>query len=198
MRLPSDYITAQGYSGGTAVNPLALGGHICRIRNARVDQAKSGKDLLVVAFDIQEGSEWDGYYAEMFKSLRNWNTEAKWPGVFRKTVTNNDGKTNGYFKGFIEAVEKSNPGFDFAATGADETKLVGKVVGFNFGEEEYWSNVHREVRVMVNPQYAVSVQDVRDGIEPPKRKSIDPNKIPQNAAQSGSDVVNDEDYDLPF
>lgn len=204
MKLPSDYSTAKGYTGGEPVNPLALGGHVCRIRGARVEQTRSGKDRIVVAFDIQEGSEWDGYYAQRYSSLRNWNPDAKWPGLFSTTITTNDGKTSGFFKGFIEAVEKSNPGFNFAASGADENKLNGKMVGFNFGEEEYWSNTYSEVRVIVKPRYAVSVQDVKDGVEPPKLKKLDQNKLQQLQAQSsatGSDSSGGttEDYDdLPF
>lgn len=199
MKLPSDYTKAKGYTGAEVVNPLSLGGHICRIRGARIEKTRSGKDMLVVAFDIAEGSEWDGYYADRFSGLRNYNPDAKWPGRFSTTVTNNNGTTNGFFKGLIESVEKSNPGFDFVASGADENKLNGKLVGFNFGEEEYWSQVYNEVRTIIKPRYAVSVQDVKDGVEPPKLKKLDPSKIPQPVeAQSSSTIESDMDDDLPF
>lgn len=204
MRLPSDFSTAKGYTGAEPVTPLALGGHICRIRGARLEKCSNGMDRLVLAFDIQEGSEWDGYYAQKYQSLRNWSADSKWPGVFSTFITNPDGKTSGYFKGLIESIEKSNPGFDFVAAGADENKLNGKMVGFNFGEEEYWSSVYSEVRVIVKPRYAVSVQDVRDGVEPPKLKKMKPEKLKQLQEQSnitssaGSYAAEDDPDDLPF
>lgn len=208
MILPNDYDTARGYDGSTAPK-LTPGGHICRIRGARVEKARSsGRDMLVVAFDIAEGSEFDGYYAERFKSAKQYRSDANWPGVFRATTTNAEGKTNGFFKGLIEAVEASNPGFNFRAVGCDENKLNGKLVGFNFGEEEYADRNTGEIRSNVKPQYAVSVAKVREGVIPPARKpykessgyGTTPHQFNQQTSMANvpDGGIADDDDELPF
>ena len=205
MILPNDYDTARSFDGSTAPK-LTPGGHICRIRGARVEKARSsGRDMLVVAFDIAEGSEFDGYYAERFKSAKQYRSDANWPGVFRATTTNAEGNTNGFFKGLIEAVEASNPGFDFRKAGCDENKLNGKLVAFNFGEEEY-ADRNGEIKISVKPQYAISVAKAREGVIPPARKpykasgySDAPHQFAQQTsmAQVPDGGIADDD-ELPF
>lgn len=209
MILPNDYDSARGFDGSAAPK-LAPGGHVCRIRGARMDRARSGRDMLVIAFDIAEGGPFDGYYAERFRQARQRRSDATWPGVFRTTLTNAEGRTNGFFKGLIEAIEASNPGFNFRAAGCDENKLNGKIVGFNFGEEEYADRNTGKIRVSVKPQYAVSAAKVREGVIPPERK---PYKGDRGASGSGAAQqfiqqtsmaqvpnggVADDDVELPF
>ena len=167
INIPSDFNTARAYDG-SSVSALTVGGHVCKIQGAKVEKARSGADMLVVAFDIAEGGEFDGYYGARHERSKQYRQDAKWPGVFRAPILTKEGKTSGYFKGFITAVEESNPGYKFTG---DETLLRGKMVGFNYGEEEYL-NRDNELRVSIKPFYAVSVNHVREGIQPPPMKKL--------------------------
>ncbi len=171
--IPRDYDSARGFDGSSGPQ-LTPGGHICRIQGVRVEQSRSGKDMLVVAFDIAENGEFDGYYKARYDRARGFDANAKWPGVFRVTILNGEGKTNGFFKGFIEAVEDSNSGYNFKATNGDEQSLRGKMVGFNFGEEEYCQQSTGEIKTSVKPSYAVSVARVHEGVIPPAKKLYKP------------------------
>lgn len=173
IKLPSDYDSARSYGGG--YRQLPPGGHICKILDAGVEKSRSGRDMLVVSFDIHERGEFDGHYKERHERALKYRKDAKWPGVFRTTILNSAGKTNGFFKGLIEAVEDSNPGYNFKDTGADSQTLKGKLVGFNFGEEEYERRDAAgfvSTAVSVKPAYAVSVARVKEGVAPPPIKTL--------------------------
>ena len=172
--IPRDYDNARAFDG-TGGPQLTPGGHICRIQGVRLEKTqKTNKDMLVVAFDIAEGSEFDGHFRKRFERSSSFNSNAKWPGVFRCTLLNATGDTNGFFKGFIEALEASNPGYNFKASKGDEQQMKGKLVGFNFGEEEYEPyNSPGEIRTTVKPAYAISVARVREGVIPPAKKLLD-------------------------
>lgn len=195
MKLPNDYDNAPAKYGNSAVK-LTPGGHICRIHSATVETSRTGNDMLVVAYDIYEGSEFDGFFRRKFDGSVQYRSNAKWPGVFRVNLLNSRGLTNGFFKGFIESVEKSNSGFNFRATGADESKLAGKLVGFNFGEEEFMGR-DGTPQTVVKPRYAVSVDHVRQGIEPPpiRRDSSIPTTPPPNNFPPASQ---EDEGQLPF
>lgn len=197
MILPNDYDSTKAYDGTGGYTPLPVGGHICRIVGARATKSRNGNDMIEVAFDIAEGSEFDGKFKERFDFLRKSNANAKWPngGMFRTGVLNSDGKTSGYFKGLITAVEESNPGYSFKGSGCNEETMNGKLVGFNFGEEDYKGN-DGKIRTSIKPFYAVSVQTVRNGIEPPKKKEYKPKPGESMAAQGFTQV--DDDPELPF
>lgn len=206
MNVGKGYDNAQAYEGG-AFPKITPGGHICRIMNASVAKAKTGREMLNAAFDIEEGSELDGYYAKSYDNRRKFagNGDLKWPGVYSVTITDNDGNTSGYLKGLINAVEQSNPPYNFKSTNFDEKTLAKKLVGLVFGPEEYEKQQSGEIVVIVKPQYAVSVQRVKDGIEPPPLKKIKRNNqygapqsygAPQTASAPAYTEV--DDGDLPF
>ena len=196
--IPNDYDSARSF--GSAQPQLTPGGHICVIQGARMEKSRTGKDMLVVAFDIQEGSEFDGYFRERFARAYQFNSAAKWPGVFRVLILNGQGQTNGFFKGLIEALEASNAGYDFKATGGDEARMKGLTVGFNFGEEEYEYSDRKtgapSVGVSCRPAYAVSVERVREGIVPPPRKTLETTGLTPPPAPGGFTEAPDEA--LPF
>lgn len=198
IQIPNDYDSARGYDGSAL--QLTPGGHICRIRGARVEQSRSGNDMLVVAFDIVEEGKFNGYFQRRFERAKSYNAYANWPGVFRTSILTADGKTNGYFKGFIEAVEASNTGYNFRQSGGNEAMLKGKLVGFNFGEEEYRSPIDNSVKTAVKPFYAVSVAKVREGIAPPAKKLLaDAVSAPRPVGQPDANGFQPvEDNDLPF
>lgn len=193
IKLGNDYDQARAYDG-QGFEALPVGPHICRILEARAEKSREGADMIVVAFDIAENGEYDGYYKQQYERRVGYNVEAKWPGVFRTVVLTREGKTSGYFKGLITSVEESNAGYGFRAAGCEETTLKGKLVGFNFGEEE-WRKQDGSVGVAVKPFYAVSVQKVREGMEPPQRKAL--NDQQAQMERRGFTRV-DDDSELPF
>lgn len=195
MILPNDYDSAKAYDG-SAFPPLPAGGHICRIVGARMTKSRNNNDMIEVAFDIAEGGEFDGKFKERFDYLKGSNAQAKWPngGMFRTALLNKEGRTSGYFKGLITSVEESNAGYNFKATGCNEDTLKGKLVGFNFGEEEYRAN-DGSIKTSVKAVYAVSVARVREGIIPPPKKLYQPSVSEQMAAQGFAEV---DDDSLPF
>lgn len=192
INIPNDFTSARAYDGKGGFDTLAVGPHICKIMSAKVEKARSGKDMLIVAFDISEGSQYDGWYKEQFERRKGNNPDAKWPGIFRTCLTNNDGRTSGFFKGLITAVEESNSGYNFLATQGDERSLGGKLVAFNFGEEEYVGS-DGKLHTTVRPAYAISIKTAREGIEPPQRKAAR-----GSASQGFSEVAKEDLPDLPF
>lgn len=167
MKPIHDFAQAQAFTGENEV--LSVGGHICQIRGARCELSRNGKEMLVVAFDIKEGSLFDGYYKRRFDRMRGSNPDAKWPGVYYQTTTNNDGNTNPMFKRLITSIEESNPGYRWDW---NENSLNGKLVGFNFGEEEYVHQSSGEIRTSVKPMFPSSTARVREGITPPDIKRL--------------------------
>ena len=195
IKMPNDYDTARAYDGQGAT-PLPIGPHICRIISVKQEMSRNNNPMLVVAFDIAENGPDDGYYKAQFDRKKDYNADAKWPGIFRTGLTNKDGKTSRYFKGFVTSVEESNTGYSFKAVGYDENTLKGKLVGFNFGEEE-WRKTDGTIGVIVKPFYAVRVAKVREGIAPPPRKVLNDNQA-QMERQGFTPVEDDSLPELPF
>ena len=71
--------------------------------------------------------------------------------------------------------------------------MKGKLIGFNFGEEE-WRKNDGTVGVNVKPFYAISIGTVRNGIQPPSRKALNDNQAKME--KQGFKAV--EDDELPF
>ena len=197
MILPKDYDSAKAYDGTGSFSPLPVGGHICRIVGARVTKSRNNNDMIEVAFDIADGGPDDGRFGDLFNERRAARADAKWPagGMFRTAILTKDGNTSGYFKGLITAVEESNAGYNFRNAGCDEGTMKGKLVGFNFGEEDYKGS-DGKIRTSVKAFYAVSVKTVREGIEPPKKHEYKPGPGESMAAQGFTEV--DNDPELPF
>lgn len=190
---PMDWDSAQAYTGdGEKMTP---GGHVVRIMAMRQEMSRNNKPMIVVAFDIEEGSELDGFYKRQHDARKGYNAAAKWTGVIRYMLYARDGmSTNGFFKGFIDAVEKSNPGYCW---NWDERSLAGKKVGMIFGEEEYKDLQNGVVRVTVKAQQARSVQAVLDGVPVPPIKKL-PMSDTNGYAPAASGFTQVEDDELPF
>ena len=167
IQKPSDWDSAQAYTGeGQRITP---GGHVCRIMGMRQEMSKNNKPMLIVAFDICEGSEMDGIYKRQHEMKKKFDAAAKWQGVIRYMLYGKDGvSTNGFFKGFITAVEESNPGWVW---NWDEKSVAGKMVGMVFGEEEYRKQ-DGSIGSGVKAQQARSVQAIRDGVAVPEKKTL--------------------------
>ena len=105
-----------------------------------------------------------------------------------KTIRSYTDKALPFFKGFITAVEKSNPGYTWDW---DESKLVGKKVVAVFGEEEYEKD--GEVRVGTKLVEFRSADAWKEGkITVPPLK-----KLPPKEVEPAPEVVK-LDNDFPF
>lgn len=185
---PRDWDTAQAYTGD--VERMTPGGHIVKIMNVRQDMSKNSRPMIVVSFDICEGSPLDGFYRRKHDSRKNAGFTTGWGGVIRFMLYASDGvSTNGFFKGFITSVEESNPGYRF---NWDERGLEGKLVGLVFGEEEY-IGTDGKPHTSVKAQQARSVDAIRAGVPVPPAKKLNP-----ASAQPAQTFTEAEDDELPF
>lgn len=134
---------------------LPAGGYICRIIDVRCEEKAYG-ELLRIGFDIVEG-DYEGYYMDKFRKMKETNPDAKYQGIYYQTVKADDLK---YFKGFITTLEKSNPQFKWNPKMPDESKLKGLYFGGIFAEEEY-RNDKGEIRKSVKCRQVRSVEQIR-------------------------------------
>lgn len=183
MRKYDGYEKAEAFTG--EYETIEPGGYICKILQVKAEDKDYGT-LLRIAFDIAEG-ERKGYYKRLYERRNESNPDAKWPGMYYQTVKEDDLK---YFKGFITAIESSNPGFKW---NWNEKELEGKLFGGVFGQEEYLNN-KKEVKVSTKCVWVRSIEQIRNGIEPPEIKRL---------KNKPSTVVDDnfynmDDDDLPF
>lgn len=192
---PADWDTTQAATGeGEQLPP---GGHICQIVSASAVESKGGKPMLVIELEIAEGSTYDGIYHRKFearqKNIGQYGNAHAWPCVYRQLTQKNDGSTNPFYKGLMESVEASNPGYVW---NFDVGTLKNKRVGFVFGEEEFQTTDGRIV-VSVKPMYARSVEAIQKGVDVPERKKLnDKKQAGFNAEASGFTPVDDDE--LPF
>ncbi len=133
MLKPNNYdnVTASG-----EFTPITLGGHHLIVKKVEESKTKTGKDMIIVAFDMAPGDSQPGYFAKEFAN--DIRPDKKWPRNGRQyiVVLDNQGNTSRSFKTFITCVERSNSGFvtqwgdNFAA------QFKGKRIGGVFGEVE--------------------------------------------------------------
>lgn len=113
---------------------LELGGHELVILDAREYTSEvSGNTSLKVSVDIAGMDKQAGFFKKQYDE--NTNPEKKWPNGAVKYLSLKDEQIE-YLKGFITAVENSNPGFKFDDNGTWE-QLKGKKIAGQFGLEEY-------------------------------------------------------------
>lgn len=148
----------------------------------------SEKEYLEIHSDIVKGE-----YANYFKALVD--------AGLRDTSTHiRSYKTKAlpFFKAFITAVEKSNPGYKWDW---DEKKLIGKKVIAVFGEEEYLAN-DGTVKVATRLVEFRSLQAYQEGrIKVPELKKLPADQVPAPVPEQGSknlEMVELSDEDLPF
>ena len=182
--LNENYKNAEASTGNDFV-ALPPGAYICRITDA-IDHDED-KPFIEVTFDIADG-EHKGYYSD------DWGTKNLWAHSRRHYYTD---KAMGMFKGFIKAVDESN-GTNFNAeveTGFDETKLIGKLIGYVVGEEEYESNTG-EIRTRLDWRNAKvgSVSQIKSGkCAVPPKKTL---KVSEPPISDGFGPISDDD--MPF
>lgn len=184
MEKMNDYEKTEAFTG--EFEKIKLGGQICEIKEVRIEKSqKSEREMLVIAFDIAEGEN-KGYYKRRFDELAQSNTQAKWPGIHRLLLTDNEGNCNKFFKGFITSVEASNPGYKWEW---DETTLKGKKFGAIYGREQYRGTDG-------NLKFAHKIRFVRS-IDKVKGAEIPEDKLLKEESSTMWDTVAD-DANLPF
>ncbi|MGI5895879.1 MAG: hypothetical protein ACOX6U_02870 [Oscillospiraceae bacterium] len=100
---------------------LPPGGYVCRI--LKVDDVAQ-RQCLRVYYDIEEG-EYQNYFGG------NLSIDPLYKGLFYECYREH---TLSYFARFINAVQDSNPDYEFDG---NEKTLLGKLIGLVLREEEY-------------------------------------------------------------
>lgn len=180
---------------------LELGGHAIIIRKADKYTGKTGNESLRVQVDIDKGDKQEGFFQKQFdndtRSDKIWsNSATKYYSLKQENL--------GMLKGFITAVENSNPGFKFDM---DETKLAGKKVAGQFGWEEYEK---QDGSIGVSTKLIqIRSLDKLNEIKIPKVKKLDgtyvdyeeyKNRRSMASAEEifGASIVETDTGDLPF
>lgn len=198
ITVPNDYNQAASYTGEGGAK-LPAGGYICEIKGARVETVgQNAKQKFVLAVDICEG-EHKGFFDKAWKAAKMQDANARWRGTYDVFLLNMEGKTNPFFKGMITCIDKSNPGFQTVVNGQiNEAALKGKKIGLLFREEEYMKD--GDIRTAVKAFAARTVEDIRNGVETPQKKTLNGNagagRAPQANPAAGFTQVDDDD--LPF
>lgn len=186
--------------------PIPRGIYICKVEDA-TDVGE--KEYLKVKFDIADVA--DPANQEFIGEMGSRNEQFKsWPNV--GTITKSYKKSAlPFFKAFITAIEKSNPGFIWRW---DETTLKGKLFVAVFGEEEWWNG--EEIRVNCKVQEVRSIPAYKEGnIKLPELKKMTPENLVKaqeafrekqereaekqtEGADKGEQVPPPNDEDAPF
>lgn len=197
MIQPKDFNEVQAYAG---FDPLAAGGHICKIMNVEETKSKAGRDMIVIYLDTDKTDIQPNYFTNQYKS--NTKPDKKWSNnaTVRQLVLDAEGNTNRGFKTFIETVEKSNNGFKVAWGDGFAACFKNKLVGGVFGREEYMNDNTGECKFATKFQSFRTIEDIKSGVEVPKDKLLNPSG---NSNSSNSpdfwDMVPVEDMgEMPF
>ena len=148
-------INATSDSGFT---PLPASPYVARLVELKDNE---NKEYVEAIFDIAEG-EHAGYYSD------EWGKAHPYAHHFFMSYKDS---ALGMLKGRLDAIAKSNPGFDpEAAWNAGRLDMfVGRLVGINLQEEEY-ERGDGETGTRLNVCQVVNAQDVRDGKVKPRAK----------------------------
>lgn len=178
---------------------LPADGYPLKIKQAKVETNSKGRDMLVVAFDIS-GGEYAGFFDEQFK--RNDRPNKKWQGVYRINLpmeeTDDEKVYDSYrsrMKGFVNAVEESNPGYNFEGSRFDERTLAGKAVAGVFRREQFKGS-DGKLYFSTKMNFAISMESLQTGnFTVPKDRLLDDSDVEPDLSDF---VPTDADEGLPF
>lgn len=157
---------------------LTAGGYVCTIIHV---EDEPNKQYLKIQYDIAEGDHKD-HWASTNERF-GW-----WGGDFYRSYKDS---AAGMFKGFINAVEGSNPGYTWSW---NEKSLEGKMIGIVLGEEEYTGN-DGSVKTRLKVKTVKTVKDIRDGkFRIPPLKRLEPSAEDKTVAETFEAI----DTDVPF
>lgn len=133
MQKPNNFDNVQTSSDFT---PVRIGGHHLVIKQVQEQKTATGKDMIVVLFDMAAGDDQADYFMKSFKA--DIRPDKKWPRNGRQyvVVTDNTGGCSRSFKTFINSVEKSNNGFVTQWGDKFCEQFKNKRIGGVFGEVE--------------------------------------------------------------
>jgi len=131
--------------------PLPAGPYVARLTELNDNESR---EYVEAVYDIAEG-EHAGFYSD------DWGKSHPYAHHFFMSYKDS---ALGMLKGRLDAIAKSNPGFDpEAAWNAGRLDMfVGRLVGINLQEEEYKRN-DGEVATRLNVCQVVDAQRVREG-----------------------------------
>lgn len=113
---------------------LELGGHELVIMDAREHTSEySGNTSLKISVDVAGNDKQKGFFKKQYEE--NTAPDKKWSNSATKYLSLKDEQI-AYLKGFITALESSNPSFKFNTKGTWE-QLKGLKIAGQFGLEEY-------------------------------------------------------------
>jgi hypothetical protein len=191
MNKPQGYDNVQAAGG---YEKLKVGGHILVIKKVEEGKTYAGKDKITVYFDTDKSDAQPNFFTNAFKNDTRQGKKWPWNGHKDELVYTADGDTSGFFKAFIEAVEKSNSGFKVQWGNDFEKCFVNKLVGATFRNEEYDDNgVNKMAIKFMNWN---TVEQVKQGIEPPKDKLLNPSG--NSNSNYTEDITPVDDGDMPF
>lgn len=192
MRKPVDYDQVQAYG---SFEKLELGGHVCTIRKVEETRSKNNNEMLRIYLDIAEGPQ-AGYYERQYR--QDDRPDKKWPCIVYQVSHDSEGKTNKGFKTFMEAVKKSNPGFDDRTIWDEQfgERFKGLKVGGAFGREQY-RNHNGELKWATKCMQFWPVDEIRKGVEVPEDKCLEGTTSPGYSSVAAA-VPPPTDDDLPF
>ena len=164
---------------------LPAGGYICKYTAVK---DTPDKNYLYMEFDIAEG-DFKDYYKDLAERMDFWG------GRCYRSYTE---KALPMFKRMCSAVTKSNPGFIFDGNEhADETTLIGKLVGMILGEEEYVGN-DGSIKTRLYVSREIAVDDIRTGkYKVPALRKLKAEDKPDNS-NDFMEMPKGEDEEVPF
>lgn len=145
------------------------------------------REYVEVVFDIAEGPK-AGYYSD------DWGKQHPYAHHFFMSYKDT---ALGMLKGRLEAIQKSNPGFDpFAAWDAGRLDMFNnRIVGINLQEEEYETR-SGDIRTRLNVCQVVEAQMVRDGkVKTRDKKTLNGRSGGGSKSSAKADVY---DGDIPW
>lgn len=190
MEKPNNYDNVQT---GEFV-PAMTGGHHIIIKGVKETKTKTGKDMIVVAFDFAKNDRQPGYFSELFE--KDIRPDKKWPysGTQYIVVTDKDGNTSKSFKSFITSVENSNKGFKAAWGDIFCDQFKNKLVGGVYGIVESEYNGERKKRSQLRWFCEDSKADSQTTPEP----KLMPNNNVTQSADGFLNVPSGTDEEVPF
>lgn len=139
------------------------GAYVLTIKHVTEEASANGRAGVRIYFDIAEGEHRDYYQRQYDADTR---AAKKWSGA-KWQMTEGNGLS--FFKGFITAVEESNPGYRW---NWDERTLADKRVGGVFRREEYRKTDGTTAWTTRILSFC-SVDTARKGVKPPEDKPLE-------------------------
>lgn len=196
MNKPNNYENTKAYS---SFETLPAGCYVCKIMKVEEAKSKTGKEMVVVYFDIAEG-DFKEFFAKSYKE--DTREDKKWRGVTYILTEDADGNTSRSFKSFMDSVKQSNKGWNEVWGDGFCQSFKDKLVGGLFRREEY-AKQDGGTTWSTKLQYFDTVERVKSGkSKTPADKPLINNSNASATAASGNGWMNIpdglEDEGLPF